>query len=165
MLPPKVLLVLYYFMIHPYLLYGITIWESTYKKYLKRLRTLQNKAVKVLSGGRWQDHASSYSSQLNILKSEDLYTYEVAKLMHNISQNKLPKKISSVFIPIKTIHSRTTWLASSGLNISLPFYRTEKLQRSYKFQGIIIWNSVPQEIKILSFNQFKIKFKHLVSKY
>ena len=137
-LPPKVLLVLNYSMIHPHLLYGITIWESTYKKYLKRLRTLQNKAVKVLSGGTWQDHASFYYSQLNILKLEDLYTYEVAKLMHNISQNKLSKKISSVFIPIKAIHSRTTWLASPGLNISLPFYRTEKLQRFYKFQGIII---------------------------
>ena len=53
-LPPKVLLVLYYSMIHPHLLYGITIWGNTYEKYLKRLRTLQNKAVKVLGGGRWR---------------------------------------------------------------------------------------------------------------
>ena len=51
-LPPKALLVLYYSMIHPHLLYGITIWENTRKKYLKRLRTHQNKAVKVLGGGR-----------------------------------------------------------------------------------------------------------------
>ena len=51
-LPPKALLVLYYSMIHPHLLYGITIWGNTYKKHLKRLRTLQNKAVKVLGGGR-----------------------------------------------------------------------------------------------------------------
>ena len=96
-LPPKALLVLDYFMIHPHLLYGITIWGNTYEKYLKRLRTLQNKAVKVLGGGRWQDHASAYYSQLNILKLEDLYTYEVAKLMHKYSQNKLPKKLS--FLP------------------------------------------------------------------
>ena len=67
-------------MIHPHLLYGITIWGNTYKKYLKRLRTLQNKDVKVLGGGRWQDHASAYYSQLNVLKLEDLYAYEVAKL-------------------------------------------------------------------------------------
>ena len=86
--------------------------------------------------------------------------------MHKYSQNKLPKKHSSFFIPVNAIHSRTTRLASSGLNLSLPFYRTEKLQRSYKFQGVIIWNSVPQEMKIQTFNQFKIKFKtHLMSKY
>ena len=166
MLPPKALLVLYYSMIHPHLLYGITIWGNTYEKYLKRLRTLQNKAVKVLGGGRWQDHAFAYYSQLNILKLEDLYTYEAAKLMHKYSQNKLSKKLSSFFTPVNAIHSRTTRFASSGLNLSLPFYRTEKLQKSYKFQGVIIWNSVPQEIKILSFNQFKIRFKkHLISKY
>ena len=152
-------------MIHPHLLYGITIWENTYEKYLKRLRTLQNKAVKVLGVGRWQDHASAYYSQLNILKLEDLYTYKVAKLMHKYSQNKLPKKISSFFTPVNAIHSRTTRLASSGLNLSLPFYRTKKLRSSYKFQGVIIWNSLPQEMKILSFNQFKIRLKkHLISK-
>ena len=50
-LPPKALLVLYYSMIHPHLLYGITIWGNTYEKHLKRLRTLQNKAVEVLGGG------------------------------------------------------------------------------------------------------------------
>ena len=86
--------------------------------------------------------------------------------MHKYSQNKLPKKRSSFFTPVNAIHSQTTRLASSGLNLSLPFYRTEKLQRSYKFQGVIIGNSVPQEMKILSFNQFKIKLKkRLISKY
>ena len=165
-LPPKVLLVLYYSIIHPHLLYDIINWGNTFEKYLKRLRILQNNVVKVLGGGRWQDHASAYYSQLNILKLEDLYTYEVAKLMHKYSQNKLPKNLSSFFTPVNAIHSRTTRLASSGLNLSLPFYRIEKLQRSYKFQGVMIWNSVPQKMKMLSFNQFKIRLKkHLISKY
>ena len=65
----------------------------------------------------------------------------------------------NVLPPVNAIHSLTTQLASSRLNLSLPFHRTEKLQRSYKFQRVKIWNLVPQEIKILSFNQFKIRFK------
>ena len=90
-LPAKALLTLHYSMIHPLLLYSITIRGNTFEKYLKRLRTLQNKAVEVLGVGRWQDHISAYYSQLNILKLEDLYTYEVAKFRHKHSQIKLPK--------------------------------------------------------------------------
>ena len=66
MLPSKAVPVLYYSMIHPHLLYGIFIEGNTCEKYLKRLITLQSKAVKVLGGGRWQDHVSAYHSQLNI---------------------------------------------------------------------------------------------------
>ena len=36
-LPPKALLVLYYSMIHPHVLYSITIWGNTYEKYLKKI--------------------------------------------------------------------------------------------------------------------------------
>ena len=54
--------------------------------------------------------------------------------MHKYLQNKLPKKLSSFFTPVNAIHSRTTRLASSGLNLSLPLYRTEKLQRSYNLE-------------------------------
>ena len=158
-------MVLYYSMINPRLLYGITIWGNTYKKYLKRLRTLQNIAVEVLRVGRWQDHASAYYSQLNILKLEDLYSYEVAELMHKYSQNKLPKKLSSFFTPVNAIHSQTTRLASSELNLSVPFFEQKNCRDLINFKDRI-WNWVPQEMKILSFNLFKIRFKkYLISKY
>ena len=54
-------------MIHPYLLYGITIWENTYKTHLKRLKSLQNKAVKIIAGGQYLDDSTAYYKQLNIL--------------------------------------------------------------------------------------------------
>ena len=45
-LPAKALCTLYYSMIHPHLLCGITIWGTTFKSYLKRLSSLQNRAIK-----------------------------------------------------------------------------------------------------------------------
>ena len=39
-------------MIHPHLLYGITVWGNAFDKHLKRLATLQNKAVKLISGAQ-----------------------------------------------------------------------------------------------------------------
>jgi len=57
-------------------------------------------------------------------------------------------------------------LASSGLDLNLPRYRTQKLQKSLEYQGAKIWNSVPNELKKLQFNSFKIKYKQqLLLKY
>jgi len=47
-------------MVHPHLLYGISIWGNTHNKHLNRLATLQNKAVKIIDGAQWQDHATPY---------------------------------------------------------------------------------------------------------
>ena len=96
-LPRKTLRSLYYTLIHPYLLYGITIWRNTYKTHLKRIKSLQNKAVKIIARGQYLDDSTAYYKQLNILKIEDLYTLEVAKLMHKFSQIKLPNRFSSFF--------------------------------------------------------------------
>jgi len=63
-LPLKTLVNLYYTMIHPHLLYGITVWGNSSNKYLKGITTLQNKAVKIITGAHWRDHVTSYYAQL-----------------------------------------------------------------------------------------------------
>ena len=153
-------------MIHPYLLYGITICGNTFETDLKRLKSLQNKAVKVIGRGQYLDDLTAYYKQLNIWKIEDPYTLEVAKVMHKFSRYKLPNIFSSFFRLINAIHARITRLASSNLNLYIPWYRTVKMQRFDKFQGVSVWNSVPHDMKILSFDCYKIQFKqHLMSNY
>ena len=117
--------------------------HCTYETHLKRLKSLQNKAVKVIAGGQYLNDSTAYYKQLNILKIEDPYTLEVAKLMNKFSRNNLPNRFFSVFTPINAIHTRTIRLASSNLNLYILLYRTVKMQRFFKFQGVSIWNSVP----------------------
>jgi len=46
------------------------------------------------------------------------------------------------------------------------YSRLNKLQNSFKFQGIRIWNSIPDQYKKLDFSQLKQKHKKfLLSKY
>jgi len=73
---------LYYALIHPHLLYGLSIWDSTYPCYLKKLSILQNKAIKLISGGTPRDPATPYNSNLKILTLKDLFKIEVGKLVH-----------------------------------------------------------------------------------
>ena len=69
------------------------------RNHSKKLKPLQTNAVKIIAGGH---HCTlmiqQYNKQLNNLKIEDLYTLEVAKLMHKISRNKLPNRFSSFLL-------------------------------------------------------------------
>ena len=88
-------------MIHPHLLYGITVWGNAFNKHLKRLAILQNKAVKLISGAQWHDHVTPSYLKLQIRKLNDLYLYEVAKLMLKHTRKKLPMSLFKLFSPVK----------------------------------------------------------------
>ena len=47
--PTSILLKLYYAILHPLLLYGVIEWGSTYKSFLQRLLSLQNKALRLIT--------------------------------------------------------------------------------------------------------------------
>ena len=122
-------------MVHPYLLYGITIWGNTTDKNLKRLISLQNKVIKIIAQGKRWDHITPLYNKLQILKLKDSYTHEVAKMMHKYSCNNISQRLNSHFTPVSAIHSRSTRLSSSYLNLYLPIYKTHGLQQNLKFMG------------------------------
>ena len=165
-LPFTALRNLYYSIIHPHLLYGISIWGNTSDRSLQQLITLQNKAVKIILGGQWRDHVTPYYEQSKILKLKDLYTYEVGKSMHKHSRKQLPSSFNSYIATVNAKHTRTTRLASSDFNLFLPRYELKNCRETSNIKESKIWNSLSEELKILSFNQFKVKYKQkLLSKY
>ena len=64
----KALLSLYYAIFDSLLKYGLITWSSTFKTYLKKLSTLQNKAVKIVGGDNYCDRAGPFYFKLRILK-------------------------------------------------------------------------------------------------
>ena len=96
-MPKKALQALCYSLIHTHLLYGLPVWGSTHPSYLKKLVTLQNKAVKLIGGGLYNDKASPFYSQLKILKLPYLYKLEIGKFVDAHFQNCLPLNISNYF--------------------------------------------------------------------
>jgi len=134
-MPSKVLLNLYYTMVHPHLLHGISIWGNTHNKHLNRLASLQNKAVKIIIGAQWQDQATPYYAQLRIRKLHELYVYEVAKLMHKRFSKKLPLNLTHFFVSINRIHTRTTRLSSSDLNPIPSKIQNAKTPKKFQISG------------------------------
>ena len=164
--PLKTLLQLYHVLIHPLLTYGIVVWGSTYPSYHIKLKTLQNKAMRIISGSHYRDEANPLYKKLEVLQIHDLYTYETAKFVFSCFYNLAPIFLIDFFTKVDEVSQRATRHSVNKYSLYTPRYPTNRLQRSIKYQGVKIWNSIPNDIKSLKFQQFKSRFKtFLLSKY
>jgi len=73
---------------------------------LQKISTYQNKAVKIVGGGTFRDHATQLYHKLNILKLTELYKYEDAKIVYNSLYDNTSTSFSNYFIQISNITKR-----------------------------------------------------------
>ena len=148
--PQNILLQLYCALEHPFFSYGIIIWEATYPTYIKRLKSLQNGAIRAVARYHYRDQVKLFYDQFRILQIDDLLKYEIAKFVHCNITNKTPNSFRYYFCKTAEYSSRVTRQSSDYSNLYIPRYRTNKLQRCIKYQGVKIWNSIPQKIRVVS---------------
>jgi len=153
-----ILLQLYHVLFYPHLLYAIPMWGSTYKTYLQKISTLQNRAVKTITHTDWKSSPNPSYHSLNILKLDQLCKLEVSNIMHSLYFNQHPYNLSQNFTKSKNMHSRNTRSSSMSF-FAIPFFKTAKLQQSFSYQEVKIWNLIPQDIKLTSSTKFKATYK------
>ena len=135
----KALQTLYYSLIYTHLLYSLPVWGCTQPSYLKKLITLQNKAVKLIGGGLFNDEASPFYSQLKVLKLPYLYKLEIGKFVNAHFQNSLPLNIFNYFTLTSKISLRTSrTIQNNKNNLYTTRYHTARLQKLIKYQGVKI---------------------------
>ena len=106
--PTSTLLLLYFALIHPHLLFGIVLWGSTCSSYQSKLQISQNKAIRIISNCNRRTSITPFYHKLGILKIPELYKFEIAKLMHQHSKQNLPPTIANLCKPLSNIHNRIT---------------------------------------------------------
>ena len=52
------MLTLYHAIFQSHLKYSVLVWNSTFRSYLKKIIVLQNKALKIIGGAKWNERAS-----------------------------------------------------------------------------------------------------------
>jgi len=87
-----------------------------------------------------------YYANFNTLTLPELHTYQILKFVHNCvyHQNKLPSMFSNDFIQNYMIHIHNT---RSREHLHLQHTQSFLGQRSLKFKGSCLWNSLPDELK------------------
>ena len=70
--PPNVLRLLYFSLIHPYILYCSSIWLGTFPSIVRPIRVIQNNAIRVFCGVGNQESLRSVYRDLNIMPAAGL---------------------------------------------------------------------------------------------
>ena len=115
-------------------IYGIAVWGPTYHTLINKSQVLQNKAMKMIKGRGWISKVSDIYFKYKILTVQNLYLFEVGKLMYRFHNNRLPNTFENYF----TLISHSNMFKTRGftaVTYQLPLFPTNKLQHSIKFQG------------------------------
>lgn len=79
--------------------------------------------------------------------------------MHDFLNNLSPRNISNLFSSVNVIHTYNTRFSSAG-NLYTKYSRLTHEIKSFSRRGVMIWNSIPQDLRKLSKLCFKIKMRH-----
>ena len=70
---------------------------STFQCHIHKLKVLQKKAIRCISGAKYNAHSDPIFKQLSILKFDDIYKLSVAKIMLTYVREELPTPLQSIF--------------------------------------------------------------------
>ena len=98
------LVMLYYGFVYSRLTYGITAWGTAAQYQLREIEVKLNNIIHINTWNKKFSHVSQLYKKLGFLKLHDVYKLELAKFMHKLFKNKLPKLCNYYFTKINKIH-------------------------------------------------------------
>ena len=163
-LPKCALKCIYHATISPFFDYGLSVWGSAATCHLERLFRLQKRAIRIIDHSSFLSHTPPIFHSQRILTLYDRYQYVLGIIMFLWHKKLLPDSLLEYFSLNCDIHN---YFTRSAAKFHLPKIRTSLFYYSVIYQGPIIWNSLPMEIRqIDSLNLFKRKMKnYFIDKY
>ena len=158
---PTNLLTIYHSIFSSHMLYGCQIWGQTDTKYLKKIQTLQNHAIRLISfADTFYDHVSPTYKKYKLLKFRDLVTLKNLTFVHDFFNNKLPESFVGYFTLTRDMHSHILRNEKHG-QLFVPSTDSVRYGRnSVKLKSILAWNDFAQkfpEENLLQLSQSKLK--------
>ena len=110
-----VLNMLYYELVYSKIQFGILVWGTAATKYLNGIKLNMNKIIRAKTNSARYSPLSPVYKKLNFLKLTEIYELELAKFMHQLQNNKLPKLFQDLFCKIDTVHGHNTRHATKNI--------------------------------------------------
>ena len=152
--------ILYFSLVHPYLLYGISIWGNTYMKYTRKLVILQKKAIRAMNKASYNESSSPLFAKSRVLKFQDLQNLQICRLMYDTAHGYLPDSVTSLFDYQLT---GTYPITRHRNDPRLPNVKSDLARRSVLYRGPLLWLNMDLNLKTApSTNQFKVRYINTV---
>ncbi len=159
-LPQECLLSLYYALFYSHLIYGIEFWSASGIKLQIPIKLAQKKAIRIIAHAHFMAHTEPLANNLGILLYDDLVFLTKCVFMFKIFHRKMCNQVVELFSTCNNVHTR-----QENINFVVPRDLLVRRKRFIVHCGIILWNSLPFDIKIISSEyMFKSKLRsHIVA--
>ena len=152
--PTSALKTIYHSLIYPYFNYCNLIWGSAASSYLQPLTLMQKKCIRIISKAGYYDHTEPLFKDQNVLTVPKMFDYNCTKFIYKCYNNKNYANFKNKLVMNSDIHSYNT---RSKDALRKPRVRLHKFTNSFLYNGIDMWNDLPERIKLMnSFYSFKI---------
>ena len=149
---------LYYAMIHPHLLYCLTIYSYTSAKNIKLLYKKQKQCIRVINKAKYNAHTEPLFFNSNILPLPDLIKYQKLLFMHPIAHNQSVIKFPN-FRKNSEIHDHLYPLRNLD-DFHIQRTNSQKLSNMPLIDLPYTWNLIEDSLKrIASRNIFRNRIK------
>lgn len=158
LVPPDIILKLYYSLIYPHLTYGVAAWGKSGVTLLERIVGLQRRALKLLPF-----NFLSKPSCKNIMSFYQIYSFYVLQIMFKIINSQYHQHLSTRVINSQTNHYYPTRFKVGGM-LNPPVIKKTKSESSFLYQSISLWNTLPQDVRdSYSLSIFKCKLRSFLT--
>ena len=162
-IPPYTLLQIYNSLVAPYLRYGLIAWGQANKTLLNKLLILQKRALRFIFFSDRREHAIPLFLSAKILPVQFMYFYQIACMMHDVSNNVVPLNIKNLFQLTSSVHRYNT-RSSTSQNYYLKRSNLEIQRKSFSRIGAKLWNEIPASIRNLPKHLFKKELRSVLLK-
>lgn len=142
--------------------YCSTIYLASNKEEIAQMQIIQNRAMRLILNVEFSTPIDFMLRALNLLSISQMIKFNALIYIYKMLNGLLPKYLCDNLIRTNTIHNRNT-RQNNEYDLRLPNYSSTLAQKNIFYNGIKLYNDLPNEIKkSQSLNSFKEKCRKFI---
>ena len=146
-------------LIQPHFDYCSVVWGHCNKTLSDKLQKLQNRAARILTFSSYDTNAGLLFERLGWKGLECQRQIQEAIMVYKSLNGLVPTYLQSIFTDRNNITQYE--LRDTVGKLAVPLPRTNYLKNSFSYQGAVLWNSLPHDLRqAQTLNGFRIGCRH-----